>query len=329
MSNLNLNQKLIIKNNKKLIYQTANTQVLYLYPLTLKDYVDNLKYLLPIKIDIIKIDKDLDYNIYFNNAYFKRLKCVEITVDKSKDINTIKSLIKVLKNKRLKVSLNMKDMVQVPLSFFKEVTKDISYFKIYWNYINLDKFKKRLDLINKYKNETALVHIKGYLRLEEIDNYEEYIKIFNQHGVDIYQLSKELLPLDKENVIIDDKYEKKIRELEDKYKDEIIFKSVKNLKELYYPRFELDERNSKNCYACKLKPYLYKDILLPCKVFKMINNIEEWGIKDLNNLIILNRCGKECDDCASIYENDILDEINIIIKENSKVKIYMERDDKV
>ena len=223
----------------------------------------------------------------------------------------------------------MKDMVQVPLSFFKEVTKDISYFKIYWNYINLDKFKKRLDLINKYKNETALVHIKGYLRLEEIDNYEEYIKIFNQHGVDIYQLSKELLPLDKENVIIDDKYEKKIRELEDKYKDEIIFKSVKNLKELYYPRFELDERNSKNCYACKLKPYLYKDILLPCKVFKMINNIEEWGIKDLNNLIILNRCGKECDDCASIYENDILDEINIIIKENSKVKIYMERDDKV
>ena len=53
MSNLNLNQKLIIKNNKKLIYQTANTQVLYLYPLTLKDYVDNLKYLLPIKIDII------------------------------------------------------------------------------------------------------------------------------------------------------------------------------------------------------------------------------------------------------------------------------------
>ena len=317
------NQDLIIKYKNKIIYKTTNTQSLYLYPLSLKDYIVNLKELLPIKVDIIKVDNSIDYNNFFSNKYFNNLLCAEIHIESKEDIKSIKELISLFKRK--KISLTIKDLVSLPISFIKEISKDINYFKIYWNYKDIDKFNKRLDIINKFRKIDSLVHIKSYLDLKEINNYEEYIKVFNKYNIDIYQLSKELQPLDKVNIQIDSKYEKEIRRLEDKYSN---FISVKNLKELYYPRFELDERNSRNCIACHLKPYLFNDILLPCKVDKMIKKMDEWGIKDLNNLNKLNRCGIECDDCASIYENDILNEILKIIKNKENIEVYLEVNDK-
>jgi len=319
----NKNQNLIIKYNNKIIYETTNTQSLYLYPLTLKDYINNLNDLLPIKVDILKIDKSFNYNNYFDNKYFSNLLCVEIHIENKEDIKSIKELISLFKGK--KISLTIKDLISLPISFLKEISKDINYFKIYWNYKDIDKFNKRLDIVNKFRKKDSLVHIKSYLDLKEINNYEEYIKVFNKYNIDIYQLSKELQPLDKVNIQIDSKYEKEIRRLEDKYSN---FKSVKNLKELYYPRFELDDRNSRNCIACHLKPFLYNDILLPCKVDKMIKKIDEWGIKDLNNLDKFNRCGIECDDCASIYENDILNEILKKIKNKKNIEVYLEVNDK-
>ncbi len=317
------NQDLIIKYKNKIIYKTTNTQSLYLYPLSLKDYIVNLKELLPIKVDIIKVDNSIDYIKYFNNKYFNNLLCAEIHIESKEDIKSIKELISLFKRK--KISLTIKDIVSLPISFLKEISKDIDYFKIYWNYKDIDIFNKRLDIINKSRKKDSLVHIKSYLDLKEINNYEEYIKVFNKYNIDIYQLSKELQPLDKVNIQIDSKYEKEIRRLEIKYSN---FKSVKNLKELYYPRFELDERNSRNCIACHLKPYLFNDILLPCKVDKMIKNMDEWGVKDLNNLDKLNRCGIECDDCASIYENDILNEILKIIENKENIEVYLEVNDK-
>ena len=87
--------------------------------------------------------------------------------------------------------------------------------------------------------------------------------------------------------------------------------SVKDISTLYYPRFELDERNSRKCYACIMKPYLYKDKFLPCRVNKVVTDIEGWYIANLDNNINENnilKYGVTCDDCASIFENDILNE---------------------
>ena len=166
-----------------------------------------------------------------------------------------------------------------------------------------------------------MIHIKSYLSTSQINQYEKYIKDFKNIDVDVYQLSKELISLGKDNVLLEDSYEKKIRQLERKYSNmPTAFISVKNLKELYYPRFELEERNSHNCYACHLKPYLYKDTLLPCKVSKVMN----WGITNLEDKSLWKQCGKECDDCASIYENDMLDKIHSIIKDKDSFKIIIE-----
>lgn len=323
MKDINFNQKLIIKSKNNLIYETKETQPLYLYPLTLKDYVENLTKLLPIKLDIIKIDNNIDYNLYLENKYFSNLLSVEITIDLNDNLEIIKDIILILTAKKIKISLNIKDITKLSTSFLKEIKNKITYFKIYWNYEN---YLSLLDKVNIISNEQALIHIKTYLKLEEINNYKEYIEDFKKNNVDIFQLSKELLPIGKNNIIIDDKYELTIRKLEKKYsKDSIIFKSVKNLKELYYPRFELDERNSRNCFACRLKPYLYKGMLIPCRVNKMIDNINLFGINDFSNLSNFDRCGKECDDCASIYENDILNEINNAIKDIDDIEIQMER----
>ena len=323
MNKIFLNQKLIIKKNNSCVYQTNETQPLYLCPLTLEDYVKNIKEILPIKLHIIKLDEEINYEIFFENQYFNKLLNVEINIDDKKDLETIKNLILVLQNKKIKISLNIKDITKLPNTFLKTLKNKITYYKIYWNYNNLQKLIKKLNIINDKK---ALIHIKSYLKLEEINNYKDYIKLFKTNNVDIFQLSKELIPLNKENIIIDKKYEKIIRKLEEENRTgSFIFKSVKNLAELYYPRFELDERNSRNCYACRLKPYLYKEILLPCKVNEKINNFNVWGVKDYNDLTKFEKCGKVCDDCASIYENDILDEINNVIKNMSDFEIKIER----
>ncbi len=320
-----LNQKLIILENNKIIFETSDTQCLYLYPLTLKDYVDNLTILKPIKLDIINIEKDLDYKNLFNSQYLDNLLCVEIHIDKLAPLDTITKIISILKKRKIKISLNVKDLVSVPSSFIQKVSKYISYFKIFWNYKDIDNFNNNLNIIRTY-NKDALIHVKSYLDLHEISNYENYISLFKRCGVNIYQLSKELLPINMNNKVIDDKYEVLIRDLEAKYnKGSIIFKSVKNLKELYYPRFELDDRNSRNCYACRLKPYLYNDLLLPCKVNDKIHNLKSWGLKDFNNTNNFKKCGIKCSDCASIYENDMLDRINNIIN-NKKVTIKMRKE---
>lgn len=322
MKKINFNQKLIIRSKNNLIYQTTETQPLYLYPLTLKDYVDNLNKLLPIKLDIIKIDDDIDYNEYLSNKYFNNLLSVELSVDSKENLDTIKKIILILTEKKIKISLNVKDITKLPLSFLKTLKNKITYFKIYWNYNNYSSLLKRINVIS---SKETLILIKSYLKLEEINNYKNYLEDFKKSNVDIFQLSKELLPIGKENIIIDDKYEIIIRKLEKEYSSSsFIFKSVKNLKELYYPRFELDERNSRNCYACKLKPYLYNKTLIPCKVLEKINNISLWGIKDFSDLSNFYKCGIKCDDCASIYENDILNEINNVIKDIDNIEIIIE-----
>ena len=38
---------------------------------------------------------------------------------------------------------------------------------------------------------------------------------------------------------------------------------------------------------------------------------------------IINKCGVTCDDCASIFENDLLYDIENILKSNNDIEIYL------
>ena len=100
---------------------------------------------------------------------------------------------------------------------------------------------------------------------------------------------------------------------------------TQNLSELYYPRFILNDKNSRKCYASIMKPYIVKNILLPCKVIGKLNNKDYWNLgnaKTINYDRIKNKCGTECDDCASIFENDFLFKVEQIIKDK-EVKFYI------
>ena len=71
-------------------------------------------------------------------------------------------------------------------------------------------------------------------------------------------------------------------------------------------------------------------MVIPCKVDKVLNNLEKWKCSDFDgktNTAVFRMVGKECDDCASLFENDILTEINKVLTKHptAKLKIISER----
>ncbi|MGN1000746.1 MAG: hypothetical protein ACI4OG_02285 [Bacilli bacterium] len=331
---LKINPKLVVYNENDKLYELDNIQSLYLYPLTIIDYINNLTSKKIINLNIIEIDCNLDYEIVFNNPIFNKLKSVEILIKENYNQNEILKiceLIKYFNNKKIMISLNIKNLINMP-NLLSECYKYIAYFKIFLPN-NIDNhlytiFLNKLAIISNSKSENSLTHIKTYLNQDRALLYEQMINDFSKLNIDIFQVSKELLPLYQENISVNIEIQNLVRNLELKYNNynSLKFTSVKNLKELYYPRFELDDRNSKKCYSCYMKPYMYKDKILPCKVNKIFEDLNNWSSNYLeynkyNDII--NRCGTTCDDCASIFENDLLYNIEKILKNNNNVNIYL------
>lgn len=326
--------KLVITNNNSEIYKLDNIQSLYLYPLTVIDYINNIKNKNIIYTIIIEIDSNLDYIEIFNNKRFKYLKAVEISINKNyseTELIKIGEIIEYFYNKSVLVNLNIKNLINIP-NFLAQKFKYVTYFKIFLPSDLTDNlykdFLNKLLLIKQLKLNNSLVHIKTYLSIHKVLLYEKMINDFIKLNVDIFQVSKELLPIDHNNKKVDIKVQNLIRNLETKYNNYSCTKfiSVKDLTTLYYPRFELDERNSRKCYSCYMKPYLFKDKLIPCKVNKIFNDFENWSSKyfDFNKYKnITNKCGAECDDCASMFENDLLYTVENILKNNETVDVYL------
>lgn len=326
--------KLVITNNNSEIYKLDNIQSLYLYPLTVIDYINNIKDRNIIYISIIEIDSNLDYIDIFNNKIFKYLKAVEISINKNyseTELIKIGEIIEYFYNKSILVSLNIKTLINIP-NFLAQKFKYVTYFKIFLPSDLTDNlyndFLNKLLLIKQLKLNNSLVHIKTYLSIDKVLLYEKMINDFIKLNVDIFQVSKELLPIDHNNKDVDIEIQNIIRNLEIKYDNynSTKFISVKDLTTLYYPRFELDERNSKKCYSCYMKPYLYKNKIIPCKVNKIFNNFETWSSNyfDLDKYTnITNKCGAECDDCASIFENDLLYIVENILKNNETLDVSL------
>ena len=305
---------LIVRNNDKK-YTLDNIQTLYLYPLSIFDYINNLDNQDVIKLTFLSLDRDIDYDLLFMN-YFKKVKNVEFIIDHSylDKIDILKKLINLLYTNKIKITLTINNLLEVK-DLLKDSYAKITYFKIYMlNIINKDDevdFYQYLSMISH--NSSGLIHIKTYINIDEYLYYEDTLKKLQKLNVDIFQVSKKLIPLNRENINLDYNIEKYIRTLEKKYtKFNTKFISVKDLSTLYYPRFELDERNKKKCYACLMKPYIVGKYIIPCKVNKIINNKDKYGttLKNIDKYKDkVKNIGDTCSDCASIFENDSLGNI--------------------
>lgn len=337
---LKLNPKFLIIKDKEVIYQKENIQTLYLYPLSLLDYVDNLTSENIISINLINIDPNEDYIKIFCSKIFQNLKSVEILIDNNyddKQYSKVFELVNYFYKRNVKISLNIKNLINIPNKIFK-CFKFVSYFKIFLpNILNTDLynlFLEKLYCIGNNISNTSLLHIKAYLNIKQVNYYEQALNDFSKCNVDIFQVSKELLPIGIDNENVDINIQKKIRNLENKYYsyDTIKFISVKDISTLYYLRFELDDRNSKKCFACKMKPYLFNKKILPCKVQMIFENLELWA-SDYNNIKkykdVVKKCGISCSDCASIFENDILYDVEKVLKKEKceDIKFCLQIDD--
>ena len=317
------------------VYRCDNIQTLYLYPLTIVDYIENINSKNILFVNIVKVDCNIDYIKLFENNKFKSIKAVEFLIDESLEqsqCDKICNLLEYFSLKNIQVSFNVKKISPLFHRFIPYMKK-ISYFKLYLsNMCSKTDYICFLDMIKLINDNTSgdpLIHVKTYLNIAQINCYEHMIDDFSKVGVDIFQVSKELIPLNVENISIDKKMQMVIRNLEQKYNsyDKCKFISVRDISTLYYPRFELDERNSRMCYASMMKPYLYLDRLLPCKVAKIFSNMDDWQLDyndDVKYNFVLNKCGVSCSDCASIFENDLLSDVEQISK-NRHVNIFLKK----
>ena len=141
--------QLVIVNNNSEIYKLDNVQSLYLFPLTIIDYINNINNKNIIHIGIIEVDSNLDYSEIFNNRRFKYLKAVEISINKNygeKELIKIGEIIECLYNKSILVSLNIKDLINIP-DFLVQEFKYVTYLKIFLpNDLEYNSYK---DFLNK------------------------------------------------------------------------------------------------------------------------------------------------------------------------------------
>ncbi|MEG1009442.1 MAG: hypothetical protein RSF67_06505 [Clostridia bacterium] len=333
--------KLLIvnKTSEDIIMTINDIQPLYLYPLSILDYCKSLldqKIKIPltmIKISIIDFDKKNNYIDKLRKLNLKYLSNVEIEISEKYNDSLLNEMIEFLNYltiKNIKITLLFKT-IDVADELLIKFCSICEFFKIIMpNILNtplFDEFAHKLEIICSNKKDISVVLIKSYLDVEQSAYYEKAINIFDQLNINIFQLSKELMPINIiDNPQVSQDIQDNIRLLEGKYcnAQRTKFISVKDISTLYYPRFELDERNSRKCYACVMKPYLLKDKFLPCRVQRVIDNIDDWYVSNLDNFINktnISKCGMGCDDCASMFENDILNEIDTIIQRHKRENI--------
>ena len=310
-----------VSNSEQFVFDTDN-QFLYLYPLNIIDYIKAYKQNKPIKLVVKNFNSkhcnmiiDFVENKMFNDDSIN--KCVELEIKfVSDNFETINKLFGYLIEKNIKIVLNFKSI---------DCITDYSWCLKYANFIkismeDINGFNKNFKLFKTFKKSyQQLLFAKIYLNKQQIDNYYGFVKKLKSVGFDYVLFSKILLQKDQENVKLDYSVSQKLHELKYKLEDaNFKVKLVKDLSTLYYPLFMLDERNSKTCYASKVCNYLINEKLYPCATKQILDD----------NVLLESDYGKEyigkkCLDCASIFENDY---INEILKHNFKELKFKSRD---
>lgn len=312
----NVNPKELLFSNPNLvavldgcehIYNTDN-QFLYLYPLNIIDYVYSAQRGKPIKLQVKHFKTELfDKILNFINTKLSEDKtinrCVEFEIKEDvQDWNVVKSLFKIIYEMDIKIVANFKSVKQ--LKNYDKVYQYINCFKFAIK--DCTDFKRQIKLLKQLKHhDEQLVYAKVYINQQDILRYNSFVKKLKSIGFDYILFSKELIAEGQQNVQLDTSVKYILHKIKYDLEDENFkIKLVKDLSTLYYPLFTLDERNSKNCYASKVCNYLIDGKLYPCATRQIINDDISFENQDSKNYI-----GTKCLDCASIFENDYIDEI--------------------
>lgn len=325
-----MNPKLmILSNSNQKLYFLDNTQMLYLYPLNILDYIDSAKGKKTLKYYLYDYCNNIDYIECLNKLDLNNIKNIEIFLSDKYTKSTLESifnLVRFCQEKEITVTYNIKKLryTREELVFLATTA---TYLKIFFDEdfhsVEYDEFIQELVIIKENIDSDCLLHIKTYLNIEQARYYDEISDDFLKVNVDIFQVSKELIKSnDSVNPEVSMDIQKMIRDLESKYSRNFKFVAVKDITKLYYPRFELDWRNTRKCHSCYLKPYILGNVVLPCKVDAVKSRQDIWKLSNLDmkyNKSVLKRCGLDCSDCASIFENDTIEEILNIITDDCKI----------
>ncbi len=295
-----------VRDNEEILFHVDN-QFLYLYPLNIIDYANSIKNKKPIKL-VVKnlktedIEKILDF---INNAMSKDEqinRCVEFEIkDEIQNANLLEDLFKTIVDKKIKIVLNFKTYTQ--FNNFAKCFKYVDNFK--FSIHNCKEFNKFIKKVKIKSGNSQLLFAKIYLDIKQINMYYSFVKKLKKLNFDYVLFTKNLLPdgIKNENIDLDIKY--KLSKIKYKLENENFkVKLVKDFTTLYYPLFKLDKRNTRNCYASKVCNYLIDGKLYPCATRQIVScNIS------LDNSKSKNYIGTKCSDCASIFENDYLEQI--------------------
>ncbi|MFH1590825.1 MAG: hypothetical protein ABIC95_02765 [archaeon] len=195
--------------------------------------------------------------------------------------------------------------------------------------------EEHLQNINKIAQamprDSGLITVRAYLRPEDEGKYRDFAAKLADIGVDILQVTKELQPdAVKVNPEVSESLQKELRELASQYAGEdggMRFIHVKDISTQYYPKFTIDNRNTQNCYSGAMKPFILGDTVFPCFVNPIISDPETWAygtVGDRANLFsssqaqkIRKNAGARCSDCANIFENDFLSQMEQALKSST------------
>ena len=327
-------------NELKILYQNKcvgvlpDMQSLYLYPLSLIDYAIHLKecYMygiykalkLSIYASLINVD-DLDIN---KSGFFSNIKEVEFIIDEEiHDTSKLLSCIDLFVKKQVKITFNIKALPYLTPTVISKVAQHGCYYKIHVensDFIKKEKeVKEKLAYLNYTRNADSRVLVKIYICTETIHQYKNWAKMLDAVGVDVFQISKSLLPVNAVNQPLSEQLQSKLHALPSQCGNMKIW-LVKDVSTIWYDRFEIDNRNSHICYACWMQPYLIGNRIYPCKVNNVIHNFEKWSTKIgmIDEYVtVIKQCGRTCTDCASIFENDSMNYITSVLREYEPCEI--------
>ncbi len=296
-----------VQDKQEIVFNTDN-QFLYLYPLNIIDYVNSFRNKKPIKLVVKNFKTEDCYKIlnFVDNIMSKDEginRCVELEIkDEVQDWNLVEKILDYLFQNNIEIVLNFKSYIQ--LKDYIKIFKFVNCFK--FSIYDCCEFEKILkEFKNIKKDERQFLFAKIYLKENQINRYHSLVKKLKGLKFDYVLFSKELMPKEGNNIKISPMVKYNLFKIKHKFEDERFkIKIVKDLTTLYYPLFTLDERNTKKCYASKVCNYLINGRLYPCATQQILKDNVLLEDEDSKNYI-----GSKCSDCASIFENDYLEQI--------------------
>lgn len=330
--------KLVLAQEGRAIKTFDDCQVLHFYPLTILDYIKGLKNLNKKNFPIIslEVDSTQDYSTAFellknNKNIFDFKNLVKINLDKNSGEN-LSEFVK--KTKQLGSLICFKTET---INFDNNVDELFSwcdYLKITINDFSSSKQVERLkQLVNQFRQTSkGEIQIKIYINNKQQNLFVDFFDLLANLKVDHVIISKQLLPIGEQNQEVLPEIADEINFIKNQYKNNFYLKTVRDFSKIYYDRFMLDKRNHKVCYMYKFCPSITNGRFYPCQSTQvltdekylynqknLVNSFNAEGQKGLEKTIL-----STCKDCANIFENDLLFEVETIIKEYGNINAYLQ-----